>query len=43
MKNTAAKEIIGSVGTHGWGGAAGTWFGIDPQEKYDIYPDDSAQ
>ena len=33
VKNTAAKEIIGSVGTHGWAGAAGTWFGIDPQEN----------
>jgi len=33
VKNVAAKEIIGSVGTHGWGGASGTWFGIDPQEN----------
>ena len=32
VKNNAAKEIIGSVGTHGWGGAAGTFFGIDPKE-----------
>ena len=32
VKNIAAKEIIGSVGTHGWGGAAGTWFAIDRQE-----------
>ena len=32
VKNTAAKEIIGSAGTLGWGGAAGTFFGIDPKE-----------
>jgi CubicO group peptidase (beta-lactamase class C family) len=32
VKNTAAKEVVGSVGTHGWGGAAGTFFGIDPEE-----------
>lgn len=32
VKNIAAKKILGSVGTHGWGGAAGTFFGIDPQE-----------
>ena len=32
VKNTAANEVIGSVGTHSWGGMAGTFFGIDPKE-----------
>ena len=32
VKNTAANEVVGSVGTHSWGGMAGTFFGIDPKE-----------
>ena len=24
---------LGSVGKHGWGGAAGTWYWVDPQEE----------
>ena len=33
VKNTAEQKQIGSVGTHGWGGMAGTSFGIDPKEN----------
>ena len=29
---TAEQKQIGSVRTHGWGGMAGTSFGIDPKE-----------
>jgi len=33
VKDIAAKEIVGSVGSHGWGGMAGTSFIIDPKEN----------
>lgn len=32
LKDVAATGATGSVGTYGWGGAAGTYFGIDPKE-----------
>jgi len=32
VKNIAEKKILSSKGTHGWGGMAGTFFGIDPKE-----------
>ncbi|MEM6800901.1 MAG: serine hydrolase domain-containing protein [Bacteroidota bacterium] len=32
-KNLAATNNLGSVGTYGWGGAAGTYFRIDPKEE----------
>jgi len=32
-KNLAATARTGSVGTYGWGGAAGTVFRIDPKEE----------
>lgn len=28
----AGSNLPGSVGTYGWGGAAGTWFFVDPEE-----------
>ena len=28
----AARQNLGSVGSYGWGGAAGTRFWVDPQE-----------
>ncbi len=31
-----ATEMLGSVGAYGWGGAAGTYFRIDPQEDLAI-------
>ena len=30
--DVAASQILGSKGTYGWGGAAGTFFRIDPEE-----------
>ena len=33
MKNLAASAITGSVGSYGWGGAAGTYFIVDPKEE----------
>ncbi len=32
VKDLAATGATGSEGTYGWGGAAGTYFGIDPKE-----------
>lgn len=32
----AATEMLGSVGAYGWGGAAGTYFRIDPKEDMAI-------
>jgi CubicO group peptidase (beta-lactamase class C family) len=32
LMNPAAAAVMGSVGTHGWGGMASTTFWIDPQE-----------
>ena len=31
-KSVAGTAVPGSVGTFGWGGAAGTWFFVDPKE-----------
>ena len=31
-KNIAEKQLLGSTGSYGWGGAAGTFFIIDPEE-----------
>ena len=28
----AGYRGLGSVGKHGWGGAAGTWYWVDPEE-----------
>mgnify|MGYP005700108681 FL=1 len=33
VRNNAEKKILGSEGTVGWEGIAGTYFGIDPQEN----------
>ena len=32
-QDLAATEILGSVGAYGWGGAAGTFFRVDPKEE----------
>ena len=32
-KNIAEKQLLSSAGSHGWGGAAGTFFIIDPKEN----------
>ena len=33
VTDVGARGVLGSVGTYGWGGAAGTSFGIDPEEE----------
>jgi len=33
VNNLAKTNMLGSVGTYGWGGAAGTYFRIDPKEE----------
>lgn len=32
-EDVAASGGLGSVGKHGWGGAAGTWYWVDPEEE----------
>ena len=32
-KSLAGSNMPGSIGTYGWGGAAGTWFFVDPKEE----------
>ena len=33
VRKNAEKKILGSEGTVGWEGVAGTYFGIDPKEN----------
>jgi CubicO group peptidase (beta-lactamase class C family) len=32
--NPAGSGMLGSVGEHGWGGAAGTYYWVDPVERF---------
>ena len=33
LENVGANRGLGSVGKNGWGGAAGTWYWVDPEEE----------
>ena len=33
VEDVAPGAVLGSVGQYGWGGAAGTFFWVDPQEE----------
>ncbi len=42
VEELAPGATLGSVGQYGWGGAAGTYFWVDPDEELDRDPDDPA-